>query len=1077
MTGSERTSILIVEDERLIAENNAILLRNLGYEVTDIVSTGQDALASIEKRTPDIVLLDIMLAGEMDGIELADQLRARFNLPFVYATAFADDNTLERAKITAPYGYVLKPFSERDLHSNLEMALYKHRSEQKIDYLNQVLYALNQINQLIVHEHSWKKLLQGTCDTLVQSESFLYAWAGRLAEENELVFTAQAHSVLEEAEFEPLTFSGQLAECATRALTEPNPVIMLNGCDSCENCQITDHFPNEAILTSKLEAEGQLYGLVVVVLHKELARNREIVELFQEVAQGIGFALHSREMEALAEATQADLVKSEEKYRLLAETAPDMIMVYDLEGYISYTNQAGESLSGYSLDELQEKRVMDITPERFHSRLLEISDRSHAGKGAARTFELGLLPKQGDPIPLEVICTVLRDRDRPQAFLLIGRDIRERMAAEIELRKLSRAVEQSPVAVLITDHQGLISYVNPKFTEITGFTAAEVLNKYPAILQDDDSEETGHASLLAKLQDAEEWHGIVPSHKSNGEKFWVSANVTSLRNRSGEITHHVAVLEDITEQRQIEEQIRSARASYEDIFNSTGDAIGVLREDGTFLTVNQGTLEMFGYAPETLYNKTFEFLAADDRMDMEAMEARMVEAFAGLPQRFEFWAKDAQGTLIPCDVQLNRVQYFGQQVLLASARNISHRKRVETELKSALRRAQESEKVKGNFLANMSHEIRTPLTSIIGYIDLIYTSLQDAIGEEQQSYFNIVRRNSDRLTRTVHGILDLSQIEAGSLDLYPRDLDLIQITENLVNDFLPRAHSKGLELTFQKEVSAGLIHADEHTLTSALTNILENAIIYTEKGGVTVRLGKDDENLTLAISDTGIGISPEYLTRIYDAFSQESSGYTKNYQGLGLGLTIAKRCLEMNAIELGVESRKNDGSTFTLQFKPSLNPPPPTEASTEPVPIPEKQPVPILDKGRTGFDKDQIQVLIVEDDPSAQKLFGLFLRDHYSVHYATTVKEGRAILKKAHINLVITDLSLVGGEDGLVLVEYIRKQKKTKHLPVIALTAHAFVSDRDRCLEAGCDDFLTKPIFKQKLLETIQQYVNPQSGS
>ncbi len=1065
----EKTRILIVEDERLIAENNAILLRSLGYEVTEIASSAEKALASIERERPDVILLDIMLSGDVDGIEFAEKLREDHDIPFVYATAYADDHILERAKITTPYGYVLKPFTERDLHSNIEMALYKHRTENKINYLNSVLYALNQVNQLIVREKDPHTLLDQICSKLIQSRTFELAWVALLGDENTVSYSS-SHMTGEydgETELQPLDESGNLTDCAVTILQADESYILIESPAEFDDSKFSRRYSSRAMLGAKLISGEETVGLILVILDPSLARNVEIVELFQEVAMDIGFALHSLKMEARAESSQRQLVKSEEQYRLLAETAPDLILLHDLEGHISYVNEAGSLLSGHESMDLLDMKIQELTPQEHHSRLLEVSERSTATPSVPHSFEIELIARTGEEIPLEIISTLVKEQGKPSAFLIIGRDIRERREAETELRKLSRAIEQSPAAVVITDEDGKISYVNPKFTEMTGYTSQEVVNKYPTILRDPEAPQEAYQELLEDLRGGHEWHGELLSRKSNGEEFWANASITALRDSSGKTTHFVGIIEDVTQQKLIENRIRVAQESYEDIFNSTSDAIYILAQDGRFVDVNHGAGEMYGHPRQYFVGKTLSDLAAPEKNDLAAIKQTIEKAFTGEPQRFEFWGIKESGEIFPKDVQLNRGQYFGQNVVLATARDMSQRLQIENDLKAAVQQAQESEKVKSLFLANMSHEIRTPLTSIIGYIDLIYSQLEKVVGDDEKEYFEVVRRNSDRLTRTVHGVLDLSQIEAGAISIKPRVLDLNESIRALLQDLEPSATNKDLEIRFEPYPGECFIRADAESLNSALSNIIENAIIYTSQGHVEVRVIENNNVLTVIIHDTGIGISAEYLDNLWDAFSQESTGYTKDFQGLGLGLTIAKRCLDLNDIDVSVESSKGKGTTFTLSF-PRIAESATTKEGTAVI---EEPAVKKKVEPASRIDGSKHSVLIVEDDPNARKLFGLFLRDNYHIHFASSVQQGKDVMEKEQIDLVMTDLSLVGDEDGLVLVRYIRAQDRWTDIPVIALTAHAFVSDRDRCLEAGCDAFLTKPIFKKNLQETISEYL------
>ncbi len=235
-------------------------------------------------------------------------------------------------------------------------------------------------------------------------------------------------------------------------------------------------------------------------------------------------------------------------------------------------------------------------------------------------------------------------------------------------------------------------------------------------------------------------------------------------------------------------------------------------------------------------------------------------------------------------------------------------------LKKALKDARQGERVKTLFLANMSHEIRTPLNSILGFTELIEGLTRDQLGEEEKMFFDIIRASGKRLMHTVHEILDISQIEAGTYKIKIETVDLCELVKDLIQEVSLEAEHKGLKLDFISEVETANIQADRHGISEAIGNILENAIKYTEEGKVSLFLDSNSDQYILKIQDTGIGMSQKYVDRMFDAFSQESEGYTKDFQGIGLGMAIAKHHLDMNHVAIQVDSAKGVGTTFILTF-------------------------------------------------------------------------------------------------------------------------------------------------------------------
>lgn len=429
-----------------------------------------------------------------------------------------------------------------------------------------------------------------------------------------------------------------------------------------------------------------------------------------------------------------------------------------------------------------------------------------------------------------------------------------------------------------------------------------------------------------------------------------------------------------------------------------------------------------------------------------------------ITQLTESSQKIAAGNL---DVKIN-IKRKDELGLLGNAFNIMTKNLRESRrnIEEALRRAEKADKVKTLFLENMSHEIRTPLNAILGFTDLIRRSTQHLLNPEEQTFFDTIKRSGERLMHTIHEILDISQIESGTLELDPKTLDLKKLLQDIVQDFQHTAKDKDLELLYSPSVDRALIVADKHCITQALTSLIDNALKYTEKGSVDVTITSKNREIIVTIKDTGIGMSPKYLKRLYEVFSQESTGYTKKYQGVGLGLALTKRYLDINDVRITVRSKKGEGTIFILTFKPAER---------------------VCHSNNTTNDESMTKlpqqttkkplILVVEDDVNSQKLNRYFLKDFYNLLFASSINEAKDRLKKNKIELILLDLSLSGDEDGLDLARYLRKTKEWKNIPIIALTAHAFTKDRDNCLSAGCNTYLSKPVKQQRLLEVIAQFV------
>jgi signal transduction histidine kinase len=404
-----------------------------------------------------------------------------------------------------------------------------------------------------------------------------------------------------------------------------------------------------------------------------------------------------------------------------------------------------------------------------------------------------------------------------------------------------------------------------------------------------------------------------------------------------------------------------------------------------------------------------------------------------------------------------------QNLLHYYATDITNLKNTEAELIAAKERALQNEQVKTLFLANMSHEIRTPINSILGFTELIEEKVKGKIDENLDVYFETIYKSGERLWQTVHHILDISQIETGTFELKTETVNLRNIIKDLGNSFDSAAKAKNLELNINLPDTEISIISDEYCASQAISNLIDNAIKYTNSGHVDLDIEIVDESVIIVIQDTGIGMSKEYQEHMFNVFSQESTGYTKNFQGIGLGLALAHRYLSLIKGKISFESERDVGSKFTVYL--------PVDPSVTPIVSVDEPDIDLAgDAGESAF-AGRMTILVVEDDPNSQKLASFTLSKDYDLHFADSVSDAKDVLNAEEVQLILLDLSLRGDEDGLDLARYLRSQDKWQKIPIIALTAHAFTSDRDRCLEAGCSDFMTKPFRLAELKETIQHLI------
>lgn len=768
---------------------------------------------------------------------------------------------------------------------------------------------------------------------------------------------------------------------------------------------------------------------------------------------------------------KARLRLSEERFQLAMAAASDGIWDWNIVTGETYYSPAYMNMLGYSPGELPEYSdtwQMLLHPDDKNSALamVESAIRNNASR---YEHEFRLQAKDGSYRDILSKGSVVSRDKQGKALRAVGTqaDITERKQAQESLRKLSLAVEQSPSMVMITDRYGVIEYVNPKFTEVTGFTSEEALGQTPALLKSDLTSAATYQNMWQTITAGHEWYGDLQNRKKNGEIYWERETISPLMGDDGVIKHYVALKEDITKRKAVEEDLQVFRRFAE----TSGQGFGITTLGGEITYVNQTLCQMMKeesvdavcghdfshyYSAETSAYFQQEIMPFLKENNQWTGELPLLTATGETIPTLEslFVIRDEQG----------KARFFGNVIT-----DITLQKNTEQVLQEAKDQAEQANQSKGEFLANMSHEIRSPLNAVTG---MTYLLQKTPLTTRQQDYLNVILSSSNTLLGVINDILDFSKIEAGHLKMEQTRFLLDDVFKNLSSLESLRASQKELEIVFSvdKDIPQAVV-GDPLRLGQILINLTSNAIKFTERGQIVVSvvpvsLQSERIKLCFSVQDTGIGIEQSKAAELFEPFTQADGSTTRQYGGTGLGLAICKQLVELMNGSIGVESEVGRGSRFYFDVEftraddegeMSLLPPP---------------------------DLSGMRVLVVDDNAVARETLQSMLESFsFDVSVVSSGAEALVELERAggahsdgYYDLVLMDWKMPG-MDGVEASRLIQQSDWLPQLPtVIMVTAYSRDEVMKEAHKVGIEGFLVKPVNASTLFNAIVEALTPSSG-
>lgn len=622
--------------------------------------------------------------------------------------------------------------------------------------------------------------------------------------------------------------------------------------------------------------------------------------------------------------------------------------------------------------------------------------------------------------------------------------------------------EQAPEAITIVDPDGSIEQINREFQRIFNYTEKEAVGKNLDELIASPNVRDEATKLTKAAANGE--HINIEGLRNTKDGVPVYVSITGMPIQFGDEHKGIYVIyRDISERKLAEKNLQESQTKFKTLFDSSTDAIFLMKDD-IFIDCNKSATEIFQTDEEELIGesplKYSPLYQSNGRKSEEIIRERINKALEGEAQSFEFTHTNGKGHHFDTEVSLKKVVLKDNTFLQAIVRDITERKKSEKELKKAKDKAEESDRLKTAFLASMSHEIRTPMNHILGGLDLLLDP--DISKEEKEDFHNIIKNSSNQLLKLIDDIIDVSQLDSGQLEI-KKDAFALNDFLGEIKDEADKLRGDKQNVDFTVNTSAHLkefdnIYTDKVRLKQVLISLISNAFKFTNSGSVELGYSKKTNDLLqFYVMDTGIGIPAESKDVIFEQFRQVDYEHTREYEGAGLGLTIAKGLVLLLGGDIWVQSEEGKGSTF--HFTVNISKPQKTKAPATPT---TKEP-------SGSYDWKGKNILIVEDEEmNYQYLKTVLKKTQANVMWAEDGLDGVNQAKENDVHIILMDIQL----PEMNGYEATRKILESKpNVPVIAQTAHALKEEKSKCFEAGAVDYMAKPLNRKKLLELIDKHI------
>lgn len=756
-------------------------------------------------------------------------------------------------------------------------------------------------------------------------------------------------------------------------------------------------------------------------------------------------------------------------YKNVVANAMDIIFFVNEDGKILYGNKKAVDSYGYTFEELIKMSIFELRngEKREHAKGQLRQALEHGIK-----FETYHYKKNGHKFSVEVNSIHISENSKNVVMSVI-RDISERERVNKDAEMFSTTLNIFEEAVIVVNKNDVITHWSKGAENRLGFCSKEVIGqRFDLLLPEGKEKENDELYNRVYKGEIIENFETARRHK-NSNNIEVSVSISSIRDQDGEYNGFIAVYTDISEKKKLLNQLREYEVRCRNALDGGQFGlwdINVVTNEAYF---SRRWKEIIGYNEEELENIKSEWKDRIHPEDLNIDNSFFMNDTSNREKITEYRIRCKNGSYKWIRVKGRVVEWTENQEVLriiGTIEDIDNRKYFEQSLKEKNKQleilkeeADSANKAKSLFLANISHEIRTPLHGVLGTLQLLETT---KLNEQQNKYLASLKESASNLIELINDLLDISKIESGSFKLNYRAFNIEKTIKNVFQNLVAAGNAKGLEIgIYMDNTITPEVIGDELRLKQILTNLLDNAIKYTDNGAISFHIRRlaSEENyqeIEFRIKDSGIGIDESMRDKIFNDFVQGDLSAGKKYMGSGLGLSICKRLTELMNGDLRFESQVDVGTTFyfTCKFKNYLEPSQPVEF--------------FKDKAATSYNSKNKNVLCVEDNIiSLDIIEGLIKTRGYNCFCARNGEKALEIVKSTSIDLILLDLQMPV-MNGIEITKIIRSRETgDKHIPIVALTAYAQNGDRDMCLEAGMDDYISKPFDKENLYKVIEKHI------